>query len=456
MQRDWEREDFYCSKCKPPAPGQPRPQRSAVKNEGNVPNHSAARQELPSQGALPSSKIASNSAVRPLAAPTPRQIENGPVRPTAIQHSVQMPANHTSPGSQNTFGRPYQQGYEQGRFEQPLHQMPYAQHHFALPPNTQNSGPPSPYGVPIAGPYPSPQQYSRPPPANFPPHGMPSYENIYPQHNFPIHSQHNLPVHSQQTPIYGPPSHVYDLQRNHKSLQQDISSQRAPAVPSSAYTHTASVERVVSPNATSNPGSVPKAAVQSNGSIKAPSPGSGVPRSPNRASLSLHSPQSPHAAAASSVPRSVASQPSGSFPLRHMSARSPLSGPHYASPTSLPTMSIGPPLQRSGSPSSGRGPPGPARPSPEQSNVNRSAQLNQELLHSRQTPSSTPSNVSNTPTPMGPGPAKGTLAKSSTSEASVNLPQPPLPQSQASLPQSTSKEASAPAPEKDHPPSTQP
>lgn len=352
--RDWEREDFFCSRCRPPAPGQPWPVRP---------------QQLPKAPLVPSQKPMTSLQTPPVP-PQQHQQQSMPAQMVSQNYEQQRPQSYPTPTQQ--IARPLENVAVrmQGQFpdqsvpkmvsQQPvrsevLQQPPPIQ---TRPMQQQASG-----SVPIA--------QSRPPPAT----DSPGPTHSSPSLNGTSHLQSTIaPRPAQAAPAAFPP----------------VSNPARPVVPAGSAQTPSPAPQSASQTSTPSAQTVPRLSPGgANGSSPMGAPLAAPPKSPS-AKPFVHRP----------------SQPSGSFPMRHTQTKSPLSGGHVSASTSpatgpangpIPTMSLGP--TRAVSPS----PPGPkgagsavfgaTPPIAQQARDPNS-------LYSRQTPTSTPSAPS---TPNVPG-----------------------------------------------------
>lgn len=416
--RDWENEDFFCSRCRPPAPGNPRPQSRQY------------QQQQIHQSMATASMSADDTHVRdpPSQGATSQPNPQGNHYPSATAYSSsQAQGTPTSfPPYTSTYGTYSSQSHQHKQRDASVAPNPLTASHVApLQGSAPNSSSVS-QGKNESASIGSQAQH----------HGngrQPTADQLAPQQAIHVRPQQDTsaPMRSESSiPIHTP-------QQN-----RQVQMTQAPARPMGAHPHAhngahpsgqpATLQAVASKPVIPSPAAGPPPAAQY-GSMGAPSststrqspsapstspapPVVSPSMSPKQAALPMRSPSSSSSAATSSVPRSIASQPSGSFPMRHTPARSPLSGPHHPSPTAMPAVSLGPPL-RSGSPSPiSRHAGQPGRP----------AQLNHELLHSRQSSHSDASlPTQSAPAPANrPGPASGSLARPCPSEA-IRISAPP-------------------------------
>lgn len=459
--RDWENEDFFCSKCRPPAPGQPWPRRpKAAQGAPLQANKEAAKlpqahgTHPPSVPVVPSQGSPAHSAI--LAPLAPQQDYSAPSRQSASTHIGQdIPRGLSMQGSP-AAPQHAQYGFIPQSSAQPIRLLgPNASQMQSLddgygqmrPPNVPQSQMQQPLGTDTQRPL---------------PHAQPQSQPQSQQQSEQVRQAQPKSTPSIASPVRdGPRSVAASSQISHHSgLAPSANGKAAPSDSVSAQ----------KPSPSSLATQSGSASPSANGHVAVAQPTSPtlarkVSSSPTGAALPMRSPQSSSAAATSSVPRHMANQPSGSFPMRHVTARSPLSGPHTASPTTMPPMSIGPPLQRAGSPSPiGRGTESSATPVPGSNGSSsassslgparstgqgqsephtvdaRPSQLGQELLHSRQAPTPAPTpNASRADTheasvspaaagsaipasSAGPGPFSGSLARKDSLSAATPVP----------------------------------
>ncbi|PWN31645.1 uncharacterized protein FA14DRAFT_162590 [Meira miltonrushii] len=440
--RDWENEDFYCSKCRPPAPGQPRPQGPTF-------------QSIPQQNASTQSSKANTPVV-----PSQRS----PVQETFSYPSAAAYSAERSDRQQNSFPN-YTTLY--GNYQNNMQQPPYGyqapqqqqqQPHYPYPSPSHPTNVPQPVRPPFSQSPPTsadqaarnvaggaPSQVSNPVHQARPSQPVPPYQP-------PMQTlQGSQQMASRPLPMQAPPSNAMSAPKVPQSIAgggQNVpaASPRPPQNPVGQ-----NIQHAGAPSRASPTGS------QTNGASAPPppqhSPGAGKPNgSPSYGGQ--NAPQGYPARSPGSMngnqplPRNISNQPSGSFPMRHTPARSPLSGPHRESPLSMPSMSIGPPV-RSVSPSPATGLNRQTQQTAQGTplTAGRPPQLSHELLHSRQpstgsatsasssaqTPDSAGAKALSATSSQGPGPISGSLARPSSMQ-SPNRPPANLPSVPAAPP----------------------
>jgi hypothetical protein len=427
--RDWEKEDFFCSKCKPLAPGQlwpEEPTKAIV--QGTTTSSIAPPCTVPSQSLGPDSNtvqqhpghsqqtsLSSNTAqslptthnnnnVRP---PIPSVLGHSPAQPTSQEQSRPM-QHHTTPTFPLSYDAGHYNGHQytpnsvQSATRQPIPQSQVPPQHMQRPPPMPSSTAP----VVNHASLPTSQITQAPLPSMKP---IPSTASA-PQSNLSSGGNNNqsmaaptapssqtavnrtavpftLPSKSTQastTPVAN--SSPHGLTTNNLTQSREVTPVSAT---STIKVSTPTTTSMRPPTSTASPSPQASTSVaplaSSPGSVK-PSPPS--PNSPSTNTNSISS---------SNVPNRLNSQPSGSFPLRHTMAKSPLSRPEgYTSPA-IPQMSLGPAIGRAGSPS-------PIRPS---------ANSKADPLYSRQTVMTSNSNqsVGGVIAASSPGPSSGSLAR---------------------------------------------
>ena len=386
--RDWENEDFYCSNCRPPLPGQPRPQpptfQSFVQQSASSTQSSKANTPVvPSQRSPVQETFSYPSAAAYSAERNERQQNSFPNYTTLYgnyQNNQQQPNHYIyQPPQQQTNYRPLPPPMQTMQGHPQFAQRPMM-NTMQAPPSNAMSAPRVPQ--PFAG---SGQSH---PAANTPhPQQNVGSSQIRPTAPSPMPQQNAQS--EQYRPLSASPNPRPTTQQ-HTGSQQNHSTAAPSPRPQQSVDNGQNLPPVAAAAAAA---SSPRPQQNQTGSGK-PN-GSPSYNYPVRSAGSMNGGQS--------VPRNT--QPSGSFPLRHTPARSPLSGPHRESPLSMPNMSIGPPV-RSSSPS-------PMNRQSQQTTIPLTAarpaplpppQQQQQLNNSMITSNSN----------QGPGPSSGSLARPST------------------------------------------
>ena len=388
--RDWEKEDFFCARCKPPTQVQSWPQVPTSQGMQGRPSmgvaapSAAAAPVLPQQGmtvpqpmALPAFQ-AEYAPQRPQATISPGMYSNQIVqpRPAMVAYGLESASSFKSPGhgpspiagfqgQSNGHPRPVQ---PQADPRQPSSQVQippqYMQRpqHVEAPPTR-----PAPQVTQVAN---QPRQDSALPTQSTSVNGsaatVPSPATLHRAGN----GNSSLPPASMSTPRPVSPS------RQAATVDGGLTAATSMKPPTTASSSSPRPSVIVATSTQTSPGAA--------SAVTPPSP-----------------------KASSSLPRSVASQPSGSFPLRHSTARSPLSRPDGYSPPSIPSMSLGPSIRATSPTLMKKSPSGAART---------------DALYNRQ-PISTPVSHPASSSP-GPGPTTGSLARTSPQHAKTFGPSP--------------------------------
>jgi len=411
--RDWEKEDFFCSKCKPPVPGQPWPQ-GPSKQLSNPPAPSIASAPI-----VPSQTPGSSFAMQPRPTyPNPAQQRplNMPSSPMQPDLYSNQPVRHPM---QNVHGH--------------MQQQPMA-YHQQISPYQQQTSPGSGYfngqqpsspsvqsfpRQPMMQPQIPPQHMQRPAPAPMVYHpSSPPTQNV--QMSQPPMQMQNSPSPVLETVPRGqsgssmsmaapsaPINHMAVDRTSAPSTSLSSSQQASRPIAASFSQGGSSKSQSAAPT---NFGSTAVRTSSTSATMQPPSTASSSsPRAPTVATsptLMKQTSPSPKVASSSGAPRSlsVSSQPSGTFPLRHTMAKSPLSRPDGFSPPSIPQMSLGPAIARASSPT-----------------LKKSINANTKLdpLYNRQTVTSHSGSNSSVASPAStPGPTSGSLARAVPSSTS--------------------------------------